>query len=187
MADCESKPTIFIIFGRPGAGKTTVGNAVLPLLEARNIKLTQLDLDVCIPDWMKENFAKGIYPTHEQRVDFAKGACTYVDEQIAEKNLTNVMITFSFVNTDLREVFQEHFPDNLKWLLFNTNDALSAKRIAAREGHFYKQTEKKSDEWNFAPVKIDHTILNGEVSVNDNALIIADFIENSIKADRLVI
>jgi len=55
---------IICVFGRPGAGKTTVANQALEKMaalkkeEPNEIRAIGLDLDICVPEWMKENFAK---------------------------------------------------------------------------------------------------------------------------------
>ena len=52
------QPPIWIIFGRPGAGKTTIANVVVDRLGS--VETLALDLDVCVPQWMRDNFAKGV-------------------------------------------------------------------------------------------------------------------------------
>ena len=60
-----------IIFGRPGAGKTTIADALLKHADAENAQ--GVDLDVCLPQWMRDNFARGIYPSlDERRVDASR-------------------------------------------------------------------------------------------------------------------
>jgi len=81
--------SIVVVFGRPGAGKTTVATAVIKVFEDENLKVHDfvvhgLDLDVCVPQWMKDNFARGMYPTLEQRNKFAIGCCKYVREKLGE-------------------------------------------------------------------------------------------------------
>jgi gluconate kinase len=178
-----------VVFGRPGAGKTTVADTAVEMMAAeREICCLGLDLDVCVPEWMKENFAKGFYPTPKQREDFAVGCCDYVEKQVDEKresgqeNLAAV-VSFSFVNTDLRDVFRSRFP-RAKWVLIDTSENESTKRINMREDHFYKgeksdDTKKDAEEpdtsdvdnseWQFAPVAFDHVILDGARPIETNA------------------
>ena len=75
-----------IVFGRPGAGKTTVANAAVEKLQTSNDNITclGLDLDVCVPQWMRDNFANGIYPTLEERNRFANECCQYVTHELAQ-------------------------------------------------------------------------------------------------------
>ena len=203
--------SVYVVFGRPGAGKTTVANVAVEKLNNNIVKdgddsttkILGLDLDVCVPDWMKENFAHGIYPTLEQRIVFAENACDYVAKEQQEqqsidatKNLISV-ISFSFVNTDLRDVFRSRFP-NAEWILVDTSPDEANRRIQQREDHFYKQdtsnssggsddkgesaddSEKNNDpdneDWNFAPVTFPHVILNGNTKIESNAEKIADLI-----------
>ncbi|GFH58082.1 hypothetical protein CTEN210_14558 [Chaetoceros tenuissimus] len=199
---------LVIIFGRPGAGKSSVTDKALQLCKQEKTSgyVHGLDLDVCVPQWMRDNFGKGIYPTLEQRKEFAVGACDYVDEQ---KNRfetdacgasVKILISFSFVNTDLRDVFRERFPD-AKWILVDTSGEEAQDRIQKREGHFYKgaptktdssETDSKSEmdvasdvnnednsEWNFAKVEFEHLILNGLDSIEDNAQKIIEIIMDS--------
>jgi Gluconate kinase len=192
-------PTIAVIFGRPGAGKTTIATKAVDLYNVANPpeqtstphRIRCLDLDVCIPQWMRDNFAKGIYPTLEQRNDFALEACAYVEERLATMRQSDkVIISFSFVNSDLREIFKGRFP-SAKWFLVDTSIEEARNRIQQRENHFYKgeptdksfkhmkekgsvdSKEKDQDgsnsEWDFEPVDFDHILLDGLASIDENA------------------
>lgn len=185
---------LVICFGRPGAGKTTISNKALELLLSNGIEGKCIDLDVCVPNYMKDNFAKGIYPTLEQRSEFALGACDYLDERLEENVDTEVplIVSFSFVNTDLRTTFQSRYPD-APWVLIDVTPDIAQSRINNREGHFYKGkiqgiyvdndislnhltdgNQVENSEWDFAPVDFDHVCLNGLNSVDMNAQIIVD-------------
>jgi gluconate kinase len=198
---------MYIVFGRPGAGKSTVADAAVQKLQEWrgadnrdnddqnnndgqdvNVDCLALDLDVCVPDWMKENFGKGIYPTLEERIVFAKQSCDYVDGAIKAKrdavegaNNIVCVVSFSFVNTDLRDVFRSRFP-NSEWILIHTTEDEATNRINQRKGHFYtgeknkdspKLSEKKDDndnsDWKFAPVDFPHIILDGRDPIDVNA------------------
>lgn len=216
------KNKMVVVFGRPGAGKTTISNKALEKIQHKNHdflpqnKTTYmiddkpqclvLDLDVCVPLWMRQNFAKGIYPTLAQRNEFAVSACDYVENEIKNFSLNNsngdtfdgtkitsVIISFSFVNNDLREYFISRFP-HAQWALVDVTDPVAQDRINSREGHFYKgappsssatddeamkekskindEDSSDNDEWNFAPVNYDHVILDGLDAVEKNAEIV---------------
>jgi hypothetical protein len=105
-ASVDAVPPIVIVFGKPGAGKTTVANAAIAKLDdttttttttepsslnptgqttqQRFLKCLSLDLDVCVPQWMRDNFAQGIYPTFAQRQEFALSCCDYVEQQVRD-------------------------------------------------------------------------------------------------------
>ncbi len=141
---------------------------------------------------MRENFGKGIYPSLEERKIFALDACDYVEHQLEEicqkrneePDSVCAIISFSFVNTDLRDIFRERFP-SAEWILIDTSEEECTKRINEREGHFYKgeitkeepetteeepETEERDmSEWKFAPVEFPHLSLDGFNSVQDNA------------------
>mmetsp|Transcript_68056 Transcript_68056/g.76197 ORF Transcript_68056/g.76197 Transcript_68056/m.76197 type:complete len:245 (+) Transcript_68056:69-803(+) len=190
-----------IVFGRPGSGKTTVANKAFEFLSLHNDNMddndnnnntynklhecVELDLDVFIPQVMRDNFSKGIYPSLEERSEFAVGACDHVEKKLGEKLLNfqqqkvdlSVIISFSFVNTDLRDIFRYRFP-NAEWILIDTSEEECTKRIHEREGHFYKggkpvkkEIDNKEDnsEWKFAPVTFPHIILDGNDPIEDNA------------------
>eukprot|EP00977_Amphora_coffeiformis_P002181 scaffold425_cov175-Amphora_coffeaeformis.AAC.40 len=191
-----------VVFGRPGAGKTVVADsAVETVLQkqrmSRSVDSTLrpigLDLDVCVPQWMRDNFAKGLYPTLEERIAFAEAASDHVEDSLEkttavlpEGHVLGAIVSFSFVNADLRDTFRKRFP-KAKWFLVDTSEDEAAERIRRREGHFYKgkvepvtkdevESRPKSDneEWNFAPVSFQHTVLNGIEPIEHNAGIVAD-------------
>eukprot|EP00956_Cyclotella_meneghiniana_P032028 scaffold86138_cov66-Cyclotella_meneghiniana.AAC.1 len=145
-------PLMIVVFGRPGAGKTTVSEEAVRLLNTKTCSVEtaatanylHLDLDVCVPQWMRDNFAKGIYPTIQQRATFITDACKYVNEQMmiqsqsaSAKEKLVVIIAFSFVNTDMRIKFREQFPHS-NWILIDTTKDIAEDRITRREGHYYK-------------------------------------------------
>jgi hypothetical protein len=149
-----------IVFGRPGAGKTTVAEQAFQSLQTSkgpsslsHYSCCAIDLDVCVPQWMKDNFAQGIYPTLAERLEFAESACDHVVQQqsqlhqtkdrvptlsITEVTRTTItIVSFSFVNTDLRNVFRQRFP-YATWVLLDTTEMEAQRRIEQRQGHFYK-------------------------------------------------
>jgi len=140
--------SLFVVFGRPGSGKTTVANEAFDILSDKfkrsndkKIECLALDLDVCVTQLMRDNFGKGIYPTLEERKVFAQDACKYVDEQVMDvcsreqgaPDLLCILVSFSFVNTDLRDIFRAHFPE-AEWILIDTPEEECTKRINEREG-----------------------------------------------------
>ena len=176
---------IIVIFGRPGAGKSTVANAAIAQAKASGIGNTlALDLDVCVPQWMRDNFAKGIYPTLQQRKEFALSACDYVDSKLSSdatsaaddvKNhdiersadVSAAIISFSFVNTDLRDVFRERFPD-ARWALMDVTDEVAKERIDAREDHFYKGAPPAGEKTGVLEEKSDEVADVGVVADNSS-------------------
>ena len=111
-----------IIFGRPGAGKSTIAEQLVahPDANAYNV-----DLDVCVPQWMRDNFARGIYPTLAERQAFASDAAEYVSTESAGKG-ARCVVSFSFVNDDLRDSFRARFPE-ATWALVDASDALAGE------------------------------------------------------------
>ena len=152
-----------IIFGRPGAGKSTIAERLVahPGANAYNV-----DLDVCVPQWMRDNFSKGIYPTLAERRAFASDAADYVTTASEGKDACCV-VSFSFVNVDLRDSFRQRFPD-ATWALVDASDALAGERIASRDGHFYNPPPAKGDEWLFAPVEFEHLVLDAMQPIDEN-------------------
>ena len=196
----EDSSCLVVVFGRPGAGKSTVAERALELLKQEqqekhpkdddsqlNHVALGLDLDVCVPEWMRDNFSNGIYPTVPQRLAFAQDCCDYVQEQLFKSSHSSVaataIISFSFVNTDLRNVFRKHFP-HARWILIDTSKDQAMERIRQRKGHFYKEVSGRNSntkatkvneddvdnsDWKFAPVTFDHTVLDGTHPIDKNA------------------
>lgn len=154
-------------------------------------KMIWVDLDCCISQSMKDNFARGVYPTLQEREEFARTACAHVKGQCERMCTAFALVSFSFVNADLREAFRESFP-NSTWILLSTSEGTAEERMKQRKDHFYKgkghiaekalktsvathgeaRAEKsKSDnsDWAFAPVTFPHTVLNGEDPAEANA------------------
>ena len=77
------------------------------------------------------------------------------------------MVSFSFVNVDLRNSFRARFPE-ATWALVDASDALAGERIASRDGHFYDPPPAKGDEWLFAPVEFEHLVLDATRPVEEN-------------------
>ncbi len=86
-ASLSDTTTMVVIFGRAGAGKSTVANAAIDLLQNESLYCLGLDLDDCVPQWMRDNFGKGIYPTLKERQDFATSACDHVHTKLQEESL----------------------------------------------------------------------------------------------------
>lgn len=228
-----------VVFGRPGAGKTTVADCAMeqlrleqpqpqPQKRAGNSSTSTstststgtlrmvpvgLDLDVCVPQWMRDNFAMGIYPTTEQRQAFACECCDYVDQRLWQASQDSTtdnrssscqavpvagVVSFSFVNTDLREVFRSRFP-KATWILIDTTEMESKRRLEQREGHFYKgklsdepaeeqvavespPTASKQDnsDWDFAPVTFDHVVLDGDAPLESNGAKVAKILTRGL-------
>jgi gluconate kinase len=141
--------SIFVIFGIPGSGKSTVADRVMALLSSLSepqIRPMALDLDSCVPEWMRENFARGIYPTLKQREEFTVSCCDYVAKSLSDTGKQEpdtpmvAIVSFSFVNRDLRDGFRNRFPDT-KWILMQTSEEEAQRRIESRAGHFYKREQ----------------------------------------------
>lgn len=186
--------SIFVLFGRPGSGKTTIASSKsLAIYLEQNNQMT-IDLDVLIPQAMKDNFALDIYPSIDERKDFTRLACDHIDECIRNSQCHSCLVSFSFVNTDMREIFRSRFPTS-KWILVDTTPEEAEKRILQRQGHFYKNTTLdrhserrleiegevsnesttkiatqtvKGPEWDFADVDFDHIQLNGLDEIDEN-------------------
>ena len=160
--------------------------------------------------YLQDNFAKGVYPTLAERTAFISNACDYVSHKINSAQNENQpdnkalvpIISFSFVNTDLRVEFRKRFPHSV-WILVDTSEELAEERILSREDHFYKGSggstqheegglattktvessdadDKDNSEWEFKPVDFPHVVLDGNDEVVANAEKIVDVIQNQL-------
>ena len=221
--DHTVRPILFVVFGIPGAGKTTIAKHVVQtLLSSTPVDDDQegaattvspdvldLDLDDCVPGWMRLNFAQGIYPTLQQRNQFAVSCCDYVNESIQQFTEANhnghrdvgeqtllVIVSFSFVNDDLRINFRQQFP-NSYWILIHTSDKEAQRRIQLRDNHLYKgkpqhpsdsvdssachQSSSDNNEWNFAPVTFPHAVVNGHNPIEQTSSEIVTLIQTNLQ------
>ena len=86
---------------------------------------------------MRDNFAQGIYPTLAERQAFASDAADYVRTESDGKRRVLCVVSFSFVNDDLRDSFRERFPD-ATWALVDASDAFAGERIVARRDALFR-------------------------------------------------
>ena len=163
-----------IVFGRPGAGKSTIAERLVAHPDANAYNL---DLDVCVSQRMRDNFARGIYPSLDERRTFAAAAADHLDAEATSTG--RCVVSFSFVNDDLRDYFRDRFPE-ADWVLVDTSENDAAERVARREGHFYTgptaAEPDRGSEWAFAPVAFDHVRLDGRRPVEDNVRALAPFL-----------
>ena len=153
-----------------------------------------------------------MYPTLQQRAAFISNACDYVKGQIKsstrnkdERNVRLItIVSFSFVNIDLRDAFRDEFP-RARWILVDTDARTSEGRISAREGHFYDDAPSDEgddgggggarggdanggsddgSEWEFRPVDFPHVILDGREPVEFNANRIERCIERRMSGEE---
>ena len=101
-------------------------------------------------------------------------ACDHVDGLICDATTTTsstsetarivVLVSFSFVNTDLRDRVRERYnnEDNesqkrtrLYWILLNTNVAESNRRIMSWEGHFYETKNEQTTDATTTATHVD--------------------------------
>ena len=69
MIASHTVPLIVVVFGRPGAGKTTVSEEAVRLLNTKTCSVEtaatanylHLDLDVCVPQWMRVSISRLYY------------------------------------------------------------------------------------------------------------------------------
>ena len=145
-------------------------------------------------------------------------ACDYVTDNINNVHSNNqsdddsnrsllTIVSFSFVNTDMRVEFRKRFPTS-SWILVDTTKDLAEERILSREGHFYKgsgggdnadnvnseedadpSTETKvkendldNSEWDFQAVDFPYMALDGSHDVDTNAKKVIDSIQSLLSA-----
>jgi len=181
--------SVFILFGRPGSGKSTVAATAINSLS----NCFGVDLDICVFRNTCTNFEQGIHrsPTLEQRLVFAQKACDFLAARIREgcsAGHTICIVTFSFVDTSTRNSFRSRFPA-ARWILMDTHEIVASQRLAARKKKCSKawvltqnldrgKTQSRGPEWGFAPVLFEHTRLDGLVAVDVNAAVVAALVKH---------
>lgn len=122
--------------------------------------------------------------------------------QFDDKKSLITIVSFSFVNTDMRVEFSNRFP-HAEWILVDTDKDLAEERILLRQDHFYKgcsgvtssidavkedhysnaatklkesSVDSDNSQWDFQPINFPHTILDGSDDVAANAKKIVDVI-----------
>jgi hypothetical protein len=75
---------------------------------------------------------------------------TTVVPETTTKTIT--IISFSFVNTDLRNVFRQRFP-HAQWVLMDTTEMEAQRRIEQRQGHFFKGQQPPQSQQRLPPHK----------------------------------
>ena len=97
-----------------------------------------------------------------QRSIFARDAAEYVashvrgmkSSKLSSSSTTNtsistrtsmLLVSFSFVNEDLRIYFRQFFPHG-RWILLDTKENMAKERIDKREGHFYKNQTEQTEQ-----------------------------------------
>lgn len=113
-------------------------------------------------------------------------ACTYLSTQLQMQQPQCCIVTFSFVNDDMRQVFRRNFPA-ARWVLIEASEQLAEARLTQRRGHFYKGAPKadvgvgRSAEWDFEPVgtAFEHTVIDGTLAVEDSARRVLDLVLDS--------
>ena len=141
----------------------------------------------------------------KERQAFAQSACNYVEKCLGEtkaksdganNNTLAAIVSFSFVNTDLRDIYRSRFPQTI-WVLLNTTEEEAERRIQKREGHFYngkvecqydKQQDREASEgdnsdWEFAPVTFSHSVIDGKEPVETNAERIVQLLKTALTLD----
>lgn len=125
----NSAPTIVIVMGVSGCGKSTVANALAASLGARFI-----DADDFHSERAKRLMADGVSLTDEQRVPWIARLCGEV-KSLYDKNQSLVLACSLLRKAHRFTFYQLGIP--LKLVYLKGDKALIAKRLAARQGHFF--------------------------------------------------
>lgn len=163
-----------VLFGRPGAGKTTTAKAIQDMKAENGIKLVPFELDPYVPKEIIDVFMAGGYPSVEMRVAFVE-KCTEIVKAIRETLAeateggstlkVGLLVIQAFPHEDMRAVYRAAFPD-AEWFLVDTADEVAGERVRAREGHFYKHDTLPVP---FEEIDFPHTAYEGTTDPAENA------------------
>lgn len=146
-------PEVYVLFGYPGAGKSTIGQMLRD-----EFGLCFVEGDDYLSDSMLEILRRGDNPTDTQRRETYEGLTRKVWE--LSKNQPLIILSAAFTKEITRDIFLSHFPNAIFcWVESYEHDHL--ERLKARKNHVLSLSQALAIKNEFdPPYEARHTIYN---------------------------
>ena len=145
--------TLVVLFGWPGSGKSSVGKAVSLKLGYRFY-----DMDVTLPEPMKEKLRKGVLVTEEEINGYVQEVIKDIDSLLKKES---VVASLSLFLNKHRLLLKQRFPEATFFSLEAQLDILK-KRLHERKNHFFDETLFDETLSVYEPVNFDHVSIDAD-------------------------
>ncbi len=142
---------IFLLFGKPGAGKNFVGDVI-----SKNFDFYHYDADKDLPDYLIKKIKTNQLATDEERMDFYNIVIDKIN--FLKKTQQNIVVSQATIKEKFRQLLIDKFPE-IKFVYVRADSDIAAKRLLKRK-HFVSKKYADDLEALFEEPRLEHFILN---------------------------